>query len=183
MGSPDAAADLALFRRKEIVAHRGARSARIGDLAEITEELSNLADAILTRALEEVTAELEGAIRQSDRRDRRSSEAPAALTVLALGKAGRQRAELQLRHRPDVSLQRQRRDIRSAADHQQRVLQESCQSAYGACCPPIRRRASVTGWILRLRPEGSHGEVCISLGGGEGVLREASAGLGAADAA
>ncbi|RDJ92973.1 hypothetical protein B4Q13_25120 [Lacticaseibacillus rhamnosus] len=71
--------DLALFRRRELLRIVLRDGLRIGTLAEITEEISNLADAILGRALESVMSGLKaryGAPESEDAPPRRAQQIP-----------------------------------------------------------------------------------------------------------
>ena len=69
----------------------------LATLTSITEEISNLADAILEEVLRQVIPELE--MRYGNPLVKtEAGVAPAAFTVIALGKPGRARTELQLRH-------------------------------------------------------------------------------------
>ena len=151
--------DLALFRRQQLLRLVLRDRLHSGTLAEITEELSNLADAILDRALSLVAAEI------SARYGEPVSEtdgAPAVFTVLALGKLGGR----ELNFSSDLDLMflysengetsgpqkiTNREFFKKIANRFTNVL--STYTASGLCY-----RVD-----LRLRPEGSLGEVCMSL--------------------
>ncbi len=87
------ATELALFRRKELLRIVVRDQMQAGTLSEITEEISNLADEILARALQDVTSELEQRFGTPTGRAPRSAT-PAAFSILALGKLGWPRVEL-----------------------------------------------------------------------------------------
>ncbi|MBV8072964.1 MAG: hypothetical protein JO270_23885 [Acidobacteriaceae bacterium] len=153
------ALDLALFRRQQLLRLVLRDRLHLGTLAQITEELSNLADAILERALLSVTAELElryGSPTSDDGQRR------AEFSVLALGKLGGR----ELNYSSDVDLMfvysdngetsgqhkiTNREFFKKVANQFTNLL--STYTAAGLCY-----RVD-----LRLRPEGSLGEVCISL--------------------
>jgi [glutamine synthetase] adenylyltransferase / [glutamine synthetase]-adenylyl-L-tyrosine phosphorylase len=151
--------NLALFRRRELLRIVLRDVLRIGTLAEITEELSNLADAIVACALETVIAQLQEryGIPQSE-------GGPATFTVLALGKLGGR----ELNYSSDIDLLflysdngetsgphrlTNREFFKKVSNQLTNLL--STYTAAGLCY-----RVD-----LRLRPEGSLGEVCLSLAG------------------
>ena len=151
------ALNLALFRRKELLRIVLRDGLRIGSLTSVTEELSNLADAILAHALEAVTVEMER---------RFGCPAPAAMTVLALGKLGGR----ELNYSSDIDLMFFYSDNGKTSGPQVITNKEffnkvanqlthllSTYTAAGLCY-----RVD-----LRLRPEGSLGDVCISLAAAE----------------
>ena len=86
---------LAGFRRREILRILLRDVLRLGALSDITEELSNLADAILSVSLAAIRRSLQTRL-----------DAPPAgeFTVIALGKLGGRGAQLQFGYRPDVRL-------------------------------------------------------------------------------
>jgi len=152
-----AALDLALFRRRELLRIILRDVLKFGTLSEITEELSNLADAIVACALESVTAQLEERYGQPQ-----CETGPATFTVLALGKLGGR----ELNYSSDIDLMflysgngetsgahqlTNREFFKKVANQLTNLL--STYTAAGLCY-----RVD-----LRLRPEGSLGEVCISL--------------------
>jgi [glutamine synthetase] adenylyltransferase / [glutamine synthetase]-adenylyl-L-tyrosine phosphorylase len=156
-----AALDLALFRRHELLRIVLRDILRIGSLAAITEELSNLADAILSRALESVTAEVEA--RHGAPALEKDGGSPAAFAVLALGKLGGR----ELNYSSDVDLMflysgngetsgpqtiTNGEFFKKVANRLTNLL--STYTAAGLCY-----RID-----LRLRPEGTLGEICLSLG-------------------
>jgi glutamate-ammonia-ligase adenylyltransferase len=155
--SSTSAFDLAAFRRKELLRIVIRDGLGLGSIAAITEEISNLADAILAAALEFVTAELEARYGVPQR-----TRGNAVFTVLALGKLGGR----ELNYSSDIDLMFLYSDHGETAGPQQISNREyfkrlanhfthllSTYTAAGVCY-----RVD-----LRLRPEGSLGEVCLSL--------------------
>ena len=153
--STPAPLDLALFRRKELL--RIVLRDRLGaGLPAITEELSNLADAILDRALTATLLELQ------PRYGIPGGHCEAVFTVLALGKLGGR----ELNYSSDIDLMfiysgngetsgpqvvTNKEFFKKAANHFTSLL--STYTPAGICY-----RVD-----LRLRPEGTLGEACISL--------------------
>jgi glutamate-ammonia-ligase adenylyltransferase len=153
------ALDLALFRRRELLRILLRDRLRFASLAEITEELSNLADSILACALSSVTA------RVAERHGLPSnSGAPerSGFAVLALGKLGGR----ELNYSSDVDLMflfsangetsgphvlTNKEFFKKVANQFTNLL--STYTAAGLCY-----RVD-----LRLRPEGTLGEICLSL--------------------
>ena len=155
------ALDLALFRRKELlrIAIRDALS--LGSVSEIAEEISNLADALFACALDVVTAEAQARYGIPATRNACGTLSPGRFTVLALGKLGGR----ELNYSSDVDLMflysgnGQTSGPASISNREffKRVANQftSLLSAYTAAGVCYRVD-------LRLRPEGSLGEVCVS---------------------
>jgi glutamate-ammonia-ligase adenylyltransferase len=154
------ALDLALFRRHELLRIVLRDILRVGTLAAITEELSNLADAILARALECVAAEV--AARHGLPIGEDGIARAPVFTVVALGKLGGR----ELNYSSDVDLMflyggngetagpqtiTNGEFFKKVANRLTNLL--STYTAAGLCY-----RID-----LRLRPEGTLGEVCLSL--------------------
>ena len=76
----------------------------VATLSDVTEELSNLADAILDATYRRIREEF--VARHGETAD--AGRTPRGFLGDRSGKAGRTRAELQLGHRPDVRIRRQR---------------------------------------------------------------------------
>jgi glutamate-ammonia-ligase adenylyltransferase len=152
-----AAIDLATFRRKEllrIVLRDGLGAASI---AQITEEISNLADAILGCALQSVTRDLASRFGEPQMRD-----GSAAFTVLALGKLGGR----ELNYSSDIDL------MFLFSEHgetsgPQRVSNREYFHRLANGITHLLSTYTPAGVCyrvdLRLRPEGTLGEVCLSL--------------------
>ena len=156
------AEDLALFRRRELLRILLRDVLQFGTLAEITQELSELADAILECALRTTLAEFESRYGQPGIEDHCGEPALASFAVLALGKLGGR----ELNYSSDIDLMflfsvngetsgphriTNRELYKKVANHLTNLL--STYTAAGLCY-----RID-----LRLRPEGSLGEVCLSL--------------------
>jgi glutamate-ammonia-ligase adenylyltransferase len=154
-----AALDLALFRRRELV--RIVLRDRLGyaSLLEITEEISSLADAIMACALASVSADVEA---RHGKPLAEARAAPAVFTVLALGKLGAR----ELNYSSDIDLMfvysengetagphvvTNREFFKKVANQFTNLL--STYTAAGVCY-----RVD-----LRLRPEGTLGEMCLPL--------------------
>jgi glutamate-ammonia-ligase adenylyltransferase len=160
------ALDLALFRRKELLRIVVRDALGLTTVPELTEELSNLADAILAGALGKVTAELIERYGSPLIEDASGAALPAAFTVLALGKLGGR----ELNYSSDIDLMflysgngetsgperiTNKEFFKKIANQFTNLL--STYTAAGVCY-----RVD-----LRLRPEGSLGDVCISLTGAQ----------------
>jgi len=160
------ALDLALFRRRELLRLVIRDALRIGTLSEITEELSNLAGAILACALEDVTLQVSERHGFPIERESAQMEAPARFAVVALGKLGGR----ELNYSSDIDLMflysangetsgpekiTNKEFFKKVANQFTNLL--STYTASGVCY-----RVD-----LRLRPEGSLGDVCISLSGAQ----------------
>ena len=146
-------------------------------LAEVTEELSNLADAILDVAYRRIRADF--VARHGE--PRLADGGACGFSVIALGKLGGQGAELQLRYRPDVRLQRQRRDRRADAITNKEFYKKVANQ-YTALLSTYTAEGQCYRVDLRLRPDGTLGEVCDLRGRRARLLRGARARLGKADA-
>jgi [glutamine synthetase] adenylyltransferase / [glutamine synthetase]-adenylyl-L-tyrosine phosphorylase len=154
--------NLALFRRKELLHIGICDGLGVGSLAKVTEELSNLADAIIESALTAVKAEMEKKFGCPVTIDPSGKAVRATITVLALGKLGGR----ELNYSSDIDLMffysgngetsgphviTNQEFFRKAANQLTHLL--STYTAAGLCY-----RVD-----LRLRPEGTLGDVCISL--------------------
>ncbi|MBV8865680.1 MAG: hypothetical protein JO210_09835 [Acidobacteriaceae bacterium] len=157
------ATELALFRRKELLRIVVRDQMQIGTLSEITEEISNLADEILARALQEVTSELEQRFGIPIEEDSESAATrPAVFCILALGKLGGR----ELNYSSDIDLM----FLYSAngeTNGPQRITNKEFFKKVANQLTNLLSTYTPAGQCyrvdLRLRPEGSHGEVCISL--------------------
>ena len=153
--------NLALFRRKELLRIVIRDGLGISPLAKITEELSNLADAIVESALDAVTAEMEKRYGSPVTVDASGNAVRATMTVLALGKLGGR----ELNYSSDIDLMffysgngetsgphvvTNKEFFKKTANQLTHLL--STYTAAGLCY-----RVD-----LRLRPEGTLGDLCIS---------------------
>ena len=119
-------------------------------LSDVTEEISNLADAILDltyhRIREELTAR-HGVPRLAD-------GSPCGFTVISLGKLGGQ----ELNYSSDIDLMfiyaANGETDGAEPDHQQGILQEGCQPLYRASLQLTRPKASATASISGCGPTG-----------------------------
>lgn len=160
--STPAALDLALFRRQQLLRIVLRDQLGIGDLSSTTGELSNLADAILDRALSAAIRELGEKYGIPSAREGKTRKIAAAFSVLALGKLGGR----ELNYSSDIDLMflysdngetsgplviTNREFFKKASNRLTSML--SSYTAAGICY-----RVD-----LRLRPEGALGEVCLSL--------------------
>ncbi len=161
-GTLPGALELALFRRRELLRIVLRDGLSIGTLAEITEEISNLADAILERALESVLSGLEARYGTPATQYESGDDGRAAFAVIALGKLGGR----ELNYSSDIDLMflysnngntsgpsqiTNREFFKKVANQFTNLL--STYTAAGICYR----------LDLRLRPEGNDGEVCLSL--------------------
>lgn len=154
------ALDLAMFRRHELLRIVLRDRMAIASLAAVTDEISCLADAILSCALETVTKEVE--TRHGKPLCETNKDVRADFTVFALGKLGGR----ELNYSSDIDLMFLYSDNGETAGPQVITNKEffkkvanqftnllSTYTAAGVCY-----RVD-----LRLRPEGTLGEVCLSL--------------------
>ena len=155
--------ELALFRRKELLRLVVRDALSLAPLAEITQELSELADAILECALTTVSQEVESRYgRPLKHTGSHAANDQATFTVLALGKLGGR----ELNYSSDIDLMFLYSDngetsgahtltnkefFKKVANQLTNLL--STYTAAGMCY-----RVD-----LRLRPEGTLGDVCIPL--------------------
>jgi [glutamine synthetase] adenylyltransferase / [glutamine synthetase]-adenylyl-L-tyrosine phosphorylase len=145
---PPRPVDMALFRRKQLLRIVLRDVMQFADVSETTEDLSNLADAILNATWRAVRRELEA---------ERGAPANGHLSIIALGKLGGR----ELNYSSDIDLMfiysgdegDAGEFFKAAANRVTEVL--STYSQEGMCY-----RVD-----LRLRPDGRFGEVCHSLGG------------------
>jgi glutamate-ammonia-ligase adenylyltransferase len=147
--------DLARFRRRQILRILIRDVLNFGTLSDITEELSNLADAIIECAYRRIRTHL--ASRHGEPED-------GALTILALGKLGGR----ELNYSSDIDLM----FVYSNNGDTTGLDPISNKEFFKKLCNQLTELLggyTVHGFCyrvdLRLRPEGSLGEVCISLDG------------------
>lgn len=91
---------LARFRRRELLRIYLRDIRRTSTMVETTEELSNLADAVLAYALSHARQELDNRYGQPTRTDERGRVAPAEFSIVALGKLG----SFELNYASDIDL-------------------------------------------------------------------------------
>jgi glutamate-ammonia-ligase adenylyltransferase len=157
------ALDLALFRRREIFRIAVRDALNFGTLSEITEELSSLADAILQRALNGVFDDLTNRYGRPAL-DAGSEAGSSGFCVLALGKLGGR----ELNYSSDIDLL----FLYSAngeTSGPEAITNREFYKKLGNRLTEILSTYTARGLCyrvdLRLRPEGSLGEICISAEG------------------
>jgi [glutamine synthetase] adenylyltransferase / [glutamine synthetase]-adenylyl-L-tyrosine phosphorylase len=158
------ALSLALFRRQQILRILLRDVLGLGSLSETTEELSNLADAILHVSYKRIRADLVARHGEPRWVDDNGDTQACGMSVIALGKLGGR----ELNYSSDIDLMfvytangetdgkhpiSNKEFYKKVANQYTELL--STYTAEGLCY-----RVD-----LRLRPDGSHGEVCISLDG------------------
>ncbi|MGP0074425.1 MAG: glutamine-synthetase adenylyltransferase [Bryobacteraceae bacterium] len=158
------ALSLALFRRQQILRILLRDILGLGSLSETTEELSNLADAILHISYKRIRADLVARHGTPHYVDENGEARECGMSVIALGKLGGR----ELNYSSDIDLMfvyaangetdgehpiSNKEFYKKVANHYTELL--STYTAEGLCYR----------MDLRLRPDGSLGEVCISLDG------------------
>jgi [glutamine synthetase] adenylyltransferase / [glutamine synthetase]-adenylyl-L-tyrosine phosphorylase len=147
------ALDLALFRRKELLRILVRDGLGLGTLTELTEELSNLADAILESALTAVKVGMEKKF---------GCPYSARMAVLALGKLGGR----ELNYSSDIDLMFFYSDNGETSGPQVITNKEFFNKLANQLTHLLSTYTSAGLCYrvdLRLRPEGTLGDVCISL--------------------
>jgi len=168
LGPPSAgksvALSLALFRRQQIlrILLRDARG--FASLPEITEELSNLADAILDVSYKRIRADLVARHGAPRFVDANGQTRECGMSVIALGKLGGR----ELNYSSDIDLM----FVYSAkgetdGDHpiSNKEFYKKVANQYTELLSTYTAEGMCYRVDLRLRPDGSLGEVCISLDG------------------
>jgi glutamate-ammonia-ligase adenylyltransferase len=153
---------LATFRRYEILRIVLRDALGMASLAQITEELSNLADAILQESLCDITTELTH--KYGAPSDAAGSEGGSGFSVLALGKLGGR----ELNYSSDIDLMFLYRDNGETAGPSvitNREFYKKIANRYTDLLSTYTPEGLCYRVDLRLRPEGALGEICISLDG------------------
>lgn len=157
-----AAGDLALFRRRELLRIVLRDALKAGTLAEITEELSNLGDAILGCALKNTISEFEGRYGRPLSENSSGNATPARFTVLALGKLGAR----ELNYSSDIDLLFLYSD-NGETEGPQRISNKEFFKKVANQFTNLLSTYTAAGLCyrvdLRLRPEGTLGDVCLPL--------------------
>jgi glutamate-ammonia-ligase adenylyltransferase len=156
---------LARFRRRELLRVYLHDIRHATNLVETTEELSNLADAVLRYALGLARQELENLYGAPQCTDERGRKSPAAITVVALGKLG----SLELNYSSDIDLLFLYSDDGETSDAGERGAVTNREFF----CKLAERVARIVGSPagegaayrvdLRLRPHGRDGSLAVSL--------------------
>jgi len=158
------ALSLALFRRHQMLRILLRDVLGPGSLSETTEELSNLADAILDASYQRIRAEL--AARHGTPRyiDEQGDKRECGMSVIALGKLGGR----ELNYSSDIDLMFVY-TANGETDGEQPVSNKEFYKKVANQCTEMLSTYTAEGLCyrvdLRLRPDGSLGEVCISLDG------------------
>ncbi|MCC7234719.1 MAG: glutamine-synthetase adenylyltransferase [Bryobacterales bacterium] len=156
------AVEYARFRRRQLLRILVRDVLQFGTLSDITEEISNLADAIIESAYLRIRHEL---------RARHGEPEDGALTILALGKLGGR----ELNYSSDIDLM----FIYSNNGETTGPDRISNKEFFKKLCTKLTELLS--GYTpfgfcyrvdLRLRPEGSLGDVCISMEGARDYYRK-----------
>ena len=156
--------DLALFRRRELLRIVLRDVLVRAELSEVVEELSNLADAILASALDSAQHDLEQRYGPPICRDAAGSEVPAGFAILALGKLGGR----ELNYSSDIDLLFLHGGAGETAGPETISNQEffgKLANRYTHLLSTYTAAGLCYRVDLRLRPDGTLGDVCISLNG------------------
>lgn len=155
------ALSLALFRRQQILRVFARDVLELGTLPEITEELSNLADAILEASCRRIRDQLVARYGEP-RPESAPDQPPCAFAVISLGKLGGK----ELNYSSDIDLM----FLYSAngeTDGPRRITNKEFFRKLSNQLTDLLSTYTAEGLCyrvdLRLRPEGRFGEVCISL--------------------
>jgi glutamate-ammonia-ligase adenylyltransferase len=160
---------LALFRRQQVLRIFVRDALGLGTLSEVTEELSNLADAVLEAACRRIREQLVARHGEPRPESGRRQEA-CAFTVISLGKLGGR----ELNYSSDIDLM-----FLYAANGEtrgpQRITNKEFFRKLSNQLTELLSTYTAEGMCyrvdLRLRPEGRFGEVCISLAAARNYYR------------
>ncbi len=172
-GVPPALA-LARFRRRELLRLVVRDVLGLASLAEIVEELSNLADAILELSCERIREELvrrHGEPLIADAGESGAPARPCGFAVLALGKLGGR----ELNYSSDIDLMFLYTANGQTAGPESITNKEFFKKLANQLTELLSTYTSLGVCYrvdLRLRPDGRLGEVCISLAGAKTYYRE-----------
>ena len=155
---------LALFRRQQILRILLRDVLGLGSLSETTEELSNLADAILHISYKRIRADL--AARHGEPRyvDENGEARECGMSVIALGKLGGR----ELNYSSDIDLMfLYAANGETDGEHpiSNKEFYKKVANQYTELLSTYTAEGLCYRVDLRLRPDGSQGEVCISLDG------------------
>ncbi|MBM3813720.1 MAG: glutamine-synthetase adenylyltransferase [Acidimicrobiia bacterium] len=153
-GEPPPAEEFAAFRREQLLRILLRDLLGFGSLSDVTEELSNLADAMLEVACSRIRRALET----------RHGEAATGFTVLALGKHGGR----ELNYSSDIDLMFLYAENGETGGGDPISYKELFKKLCVQLTDLLSRHTSQGACYridLRLRPEGTLGEVCTSLDG------------------
>ncbi len=163
-GGKPLALSLALFRRQQILRILLRDVLGLGSLSETTEELSNLADAILHISYKRIRADLVARHGTPRHVDEDGEVRECGMSVIALGKLGGR----ELNYSSDIDLM----FVYAAngeTDGEQPISNKEFYKKVANQYTELLSTYTAEGLCyrmdLRLRPDGSLGEVCISLDG------------------
>lgn len=165
-GLPEAV-ELARFRRRQLLRIVLRDVLGVATLSDITEEISNLADAILDLAYREIRARFvarHGEPRLADGR-------PCGFSVLSLGKLGGQ----ELNYSSDIDLMfiyEGRGETDGADALSNREFYKKVANEYTALLSAYTAEGQCYRVDLRLRPDGTLGEICHSAEGAQTYYAE-----------
>ena len=158
---PPSAELLARFRRKQLLRIVLKDVYEVAGVAEVTEELSNLADAILRVTYQRIFRELERRFGTPMVVDKAGNAEPCGLCVFALGKLGGR----ELNYSSDIDLMFFYRGPGNTNGSNSISNKEFFQKLCHLFCDTLSTYTAEGMCYrvdLRLRPEGSIGEICIS---------------------
>ncbi len=164
---PDAkplALSLALFRRQQILRILLRDVLGFGSLSETTEELSNLADAILHISYKRIRAELVARHGTPRSVDENGQARECGMSVIALGKLGGR----ELNYSSDIDLMFvYAANGETDGEHSisNKEFYKKVANRYTELLSTYTAEGLCYRMDLRLRPDGSLGEICISLDG------------------
>jgi glutamate-ammonia-ligase adenylyltransferase len=161
------AVDLARFRRRQLLRIVLRDVLGVATLSDITEELSNLADAILDLAYREIRALFVS--RYGEPRD--ADGEPCGLSVISLGKLGGQ----ELNYSSDIDLvfiYGGNGDTDGLSPISNKEFYKKVANQYTALLSEYTAEGQCYRVDLRLRPDGTLGEVCHSAEGAQAYYAE-----------
>lgn len=155
---------LALFRRKQILRILLRDVLGFASLSEVTGELSNLADAILDVAYHGIRQDLEQRYGKPQCIDASGRKVECGFTVLALGKLGGD----ELNYSSDIDLMfiyGGNGETDGPTSISNKEFFKKVANTYTELLSTYTAEGMCYRVDLRLRPDGRHGEVCVSLDG------------------
>ena len=158
------ALSLALFRRQQILRILLRDVLGLGALSETTEELSNLADAILDVSYKRIRAQLVASTACLAMSDDNGESRECGMSVIALGKLGGR----ELNYSSDIDLMfvyTANGETDGAHPISNKEFYKKVANQYTELLSTYTAEGLCYRVDLRLRPDGRLGEVCISLDG------------------
>ena len=158
------ALSLALFRRQQILRILLRDVLGLASLSEITEEISNLADAILHVSYKRIRADLVAKHGTPGYVDEDGESRECGMSVIALGKLGGR----ELNYSSDIDLMfvyAANGETDGKHPISNKEFYKKVANQYTALLSTYTAEGLCYRVDLRLRPDGSLGEVCISLDG------------------